>query len=70
MRRITIDAEYCKGCNLCVHVCPRGALSKGVETRSKKGYLMPVGDPEKCVLCRMCEAICPDFSISVSEEAE
>lgn len=70
MPQITIDAEYCKGCNLCVHVCPKGALQKGTEVRSVKGYLMPVADPEKCILCRMCEVVCPDFSVTVTEEAE
>lgn len=70
MPMITIDAEYCKGCNLCVHVCPKGALQKGTEVRSTKGYLMPVVDPEKCILCRMCEIVCPDFSVIVTEEAE
>lgn len=70
MTKIVIDAEFCKGCNLCVHVCPKGALQKGTEARSSKGYLMPVTDPGKCVLCRMCETVCPDFSVTVLEEDE
>lgn len=25
--RPVIDLHYCKGCGLCVHLCPRGAIT-------------------------------------------
>jgi len=28
-----IDAVYCKGCGLCVHECPTGAVTMQDETR-------------------------------------
>ncbi|HUU04091.1 MAG TPA: 4Fe-4S binding protein [Myxococcota bacterium] len=28
---ILIDLEYCKGCGLCTHFCPRGAIEMVVE---------------------------------------
>jgi 2-oxoglutarate ferredoxin oxidoreductase subunit delta len=67
MKKIVLDDTYCKGCNLCVTVCPKQALKPGT-ARSKKGYNMPAAVPENCIGCRNCEQICPDFAISVIEE--
>jgi 2-oxoglutarate ferredoxin oxidoreductase subunit delta len=70
MSKIIIDTDFCKGCNLCVHVCPTGALQNGSEIRSARGYLIPKTNPEKCIICRMCEIVCPDFSVTILEEDE
>ncbi|MHC1762536.1 MAG: ferredoxin family protein [Negativicutes bacterium] len=66
LKKIEIDDFYCKGCGLCIIVCPKQALKQGT-TRSKKGYSMPDPVAENCILCRNCEIVCPDFAISVSE---
>ena len=67
MMKIVFDEAFCKGCNLCIEVCPKQVLSKGSK-RSLKGYQMPDADAAKCVVCRNCEAVCPEFAISVCEE--
>ena len=67
MKRINVDDAYCKGCNLCITVCPQQALQPGT-LRSKKGYLMPVANADKCVGCGSCEVVCADFAIVVNEE--
>lgn len=51
--------EWCKGCGLCVSVCPKGILSL-----DKKGKIQ-VDMTEKCTGCGSCESTCPDFAISV-----
>lgn len=67
MKKIVIDEIYCKGCKLCITVCPKQALSPGSK-RNAKGYLIPATDAAKCIICRNCEVVCPDFAISVHEE--
>jgi len=67
--KILIDDRYCKGCNLCIAVCPKEALLAGTQ-RTQKGYLMPAAVPEKCTQCMNCEIICPDFAITVVKEDE
>ncbi len=66
----SIDEERCKGCGLCVTVCPKDVLeiSKNV---SVKGYF-PVyqARPEKCILCATCCRMCPDVAITITETAE
>ena len=47
--RVEIDTVWCKGCELCVHFCPKGVLQLG-EVRNAKGYLVPVAaNIEACV---------------------
>jgi 2-oxoglutarate ferredoxin oxidoreductase subunit delta len=62
---ILIDERYCKGCYLCIQVCPQKVLARG-EIRSRAGYPMPqVADIEKCSTCLLCEMTCPDLSLTV-----
>jgi 2-oxoglutarate ferredoxin oxidoreductase subunit delta len=66
MKQILIDKVYCKGCNLCITVCPKEALVQG-KSRSNQGYLMPDFIIKNCIGCRNCELICPDMAISIKE---
>lgn len=65
MARITIDIEKCKGCFLCVDVCPKGLIKPG-DNLNKKG-VNPVKFLEngECVGCCFCAMICPDCCIEV-----
>lgn len=65
MANVTIDKVCCKGCNICLSVCPKGIFVKS-KKRNKYGTSMPdVNKPENCVVCRMCERLCPDGAIDV-----
>jgi 2-oxoglutarate ferredoxin oxidoreductase subunit delta len=68
MAKIVIDKEKCKGCLLCVSVCPKGALIS-LKELNKKGVL-PVGveDGIPCSGCRFCALICPDCCIEIIKE--
>ena len=50
---------WCKGCGLCVEICPRQVLSMGGLGK------VEVVAPERCVSCGMCEMTCPDFALVV-----
>lgn len=65
MMQIDIDSKWCKGCEICIHNCPKGIL-KLSEKRSERGYRMPVAEyQEKCIGCLTCERLCPDLCIEV-----
>jgi len=68
MARIAIDEERCKGCQFCVHACPKKILVV-LERYNQKGYA-PAGvrDLEKCTGCALCAEMCPDICISVWRE--
>ncbi|MCL1794317.1 MAG: 4Fe-4S dicluster domain-containing protein [Oscillospiraceae bacterium] len=66
MKTITFDEERCKGCGLCITVCPKKIITLEKEKINKKGY-NPAGakEPDLCISCAQCAIICPDVAIRI-----
>jgi len=65
--KITIETERCKGCGLCVKVCPNNCIE--ISKQSNKSGLFPAkATDEGCTGCAMCALICPESVITVSRE--
>lgn len=65
--KITIDSELCKGCGLCVVVCPKDCIV--ISNHSNKiGYFPAQAISAECTGCVMCAVICPDTVIEVSRD--
>jgi 2-oxoglutarate ferredoxin oxidoreductase subunit delta len=65
LKSIEIDIDHCKGCQLCVEVCPQEVFELSTE-RNAKGYLLPSAlRMEDCTGCLQCEMTCPDLAITV-----
>lgn len=56
---VEITAAWCKGCDICVRVCPEHCL------RLNARAIAEVADPAACTGCRLCEYLCPDFAVTV-----
>lgn len=70
MTTITIDKACCKGCDICISICPKKVFTRS-KNRNKYGTNMPEAANEKeCVQCGMCERMCPDGAIDVTGEEE
>ena len=65
-----IDKERCKGCGLCVAVCPKKVLEITDEANAKGYFPAYQARPEDCVFCTTCCIMCPDVAISITEIAE
>ncbi len=57
---MTITKGWCKGCEICVDVCPCDVLEM-------KDFIAAVKDIDKCTGCMLCELLCPDFAIEVNK---
>lgn len=56
---LEILAAWCKGCDICVKMCPERCL------RLNDERIAELTDPDACTGCRICEMLCPDFAIAV-----
>ncbi|MBQ9513576.1 MAG: 4Fe-4S dicluster domain-containing protein [Clostridia bacterium] len=66
MAKTIFNEERCKGCGLCVTVCPKGIIALAKEKINGKGYHPAENtDVSKCIGCAFCATICPDTVIKV-----
>jgi 2-oxoglutarate ferredoxin oxidoreductase subunit delta len=68
--RITLRPFYCKGCGLCVDICPTGVLILKTNKRSKWGITVIKSAPDYCIGCRLCEQRCPDFAVLIDYDPD
>ena len=66
--RMNVNFERCKGCGLCVTVCPKKIIEIQNEKLNSKGYYTSrCIDDEKCISCARCAVMCPDCAISIKD---
>ena len=65
-----IDKERCKGCGLCVSICPKNVLEISNKVNAKGYFPAYQARPEDCNFCAMCCVMCPDVAIEITEIAE
>ena len=52
MAKMTVNRDTCKGCGLCVQVCPKKIISLDKKALNQKGYHPAcVEDMSKCIGC-------------------
>lgn len=66
MAKVEFDDDRCKGCGLCVTVCPKKIIKLRQDRLNNKGF-HPAGvdEMDKCIGCTFCATICPDNVIEV-----
>ena len=67
MPKVTVLGDYCKSCGLCIHICPKKALSVG-DRPNAKGYYYVVAEEGKCIGCALCGTMCPDMALEIYKD--
>ena len=69
MNRVTFREDRCKGCELCVSVCPKKIIKLADDRLNSKGFKpAEVIEQDKCIACAFCATICPDLVIEVEKD--
>lgn len=64
---IHLNQKWCKGCYICLEVCPKKVFEKSPEVSEKGFQSVVVAHPELCTRCLQCEMLCPDLAINVEK---
>ena len=68
MAKVTFREDVCKGCGLCVSVCPKKIVFLDKEKINAKGFHpATVTDMDACIGCGFCATMCPDVVITVEK---
>ena len=65
-----VDSERCKGCGLCVNVCPKDVLKISDSVNAKGHFPVHQVKPGDCIHCTLCCVMCPDVAIRITETSE
>ena len=66
MSRIAFIEERCKGCLLCVGVCPKHIIRQSARLNRQGYHVAEAGEnAQACTGCAACAIICPDVAIRV-----
>lgn len=68
---VVIDANRCKGCDLCVVACPVDVLALAKKDVNDRGYhYAMMAKADACIGCAACATVCPDGCIEVYRVVE
>lgn len=68
MPKVTFQEESCKGCELCMSVCPKKIVVMSKHINSMGFHPATVIEQDKCTGCAFCARMCPDVVIEVTKE--
>ena len=68
VNKVIINTERCKGCGLCVAVCPSKCIVIA-RCSNINGYFPAHASNINCTGCGMCSIICPETIIEVYKDS-
>ena len=67
--RVEFRTDWCKGCELCIPVCPVNTIFNDESVTNSNGYHPAILTAmDECIGCANCGRICPDSIITVWRE--
>ncbi len=70
MVEIDIDSLDCKGCGVCVDICPRDVFELSQKSKTEDTESTSVATMEEaCIMCLACLEACEEDCISISDSS-
>lgn len=60
MNHVRVRDDECKGCAVCVSVCPKKCLAMSGKLNSMGYEYVQFIDPDACTACGLCFLSCPE----------
>ena len=70
MDKIKLNRNWCKGCSLCIEICPKNVYDRESKVSSKGFKEIIIKNPALCNQCQLCELLCPDLAITIEKKAK
>ncbi len=68
MTEVKINCDRCKGCGLCIVVCPKKNLKMSNDLNQfGNPYAVCISEDE-CIACCLCTKMCPDWAITIKDD--
>ena len=67
---VKFNGEKCKGCELCLTVCPKKIIVMSEQVNNKGYFPASIERQEECIGCTSCALMCPDGAIEIFAEEE
>jgi 2-oxoglutarate ferredoxin oxidoreductase subunit delta len=67
-KKVVFDEERCKGCELCVNVCPVNIIEMAEDRINSHGFHpaeVKDENQDTCISCKQCYQMCPDVCITL-----
>jgi 2-oxoglutarate ferredoxin oxidoreductase subunit delta len=68
MDKIQFSILRCKGCGLCIGVCPKHILKMSKQFNPAGNSYVEITDIDECTACGMCFQMCPDLAIEIDKK--
>jgi len=65
---VIVNRARCKGCELCMQVCPKKILRRGTTLNERGVYAIEPSDADACIGCLQCVLVCPDVAITITDD--
>lgn len=65
---VKVSSDCCKGCQLCITVCPKKVLGLSKTLNSKGHHHADAVRLSDCIGCLQCAEVCPDAAIEIDVE--
>ena len=64
---VAIVEKFCKGCGLCVAICPNGMIFLKEAVNEQGVNAAEIKDEHACKACMNCVLVCPDACIEIKK---